>query len=138
MAWIRPRGRPGARGGRTPPLPSFCFNDAANALYGLRLGYFLRLVPSRSPKPLLASDDKAVAHETKATMAWALDQCLVLLHPITALRHRGIFWGLVGQARHDVLSHADWPKYTSAQLVDAQAEGEDALGDLASSRRSAR
>jgi valyl-tRNA synthetase len=47
----------------------------------LRLGQGLRLV-SGIRQAALASGDEAVIAETRATMAWVIDQCLILLHPI--------------------------------------------------------
>ena len=44
-AWIRRRGRPGARGGRTRALAEFRFKRRRERALRLRLGYFLRLVP---------------------------------------------------------------------------------------------
>ena len=102
-------------------LADFRFNDAANALYAFVWGTFCDWYLEVS-KPLFASDDEVVARETKATMAWALDQCLVLLHPMMPFVTEEL-WGLSGK-RETMLIHADWPDYTAAQLVDAQAERE--------------
>src|SRR5690606_24222213 len=59
-------------------LAGYRFNDAAGALYahvwGKVCDWYVELA-----KPLFA--DEAKAPETRATMAWVLDQCLVMLHP---------------------------------------------------------
>ncbi len=73
-------------------------------------------------KPLLNSDDAAVVAETRTTMAWVIDQCLVLLHPIMPFITEEL-WGILGE-RSKMLIHADWPTYTAADLVDADADRE--------------
>ena len=59
-------------------LAAYRFNDAANALHahvwGKVCDWYVELA-----KPLF--DDPAAAAETRATMAWVLDQCLILMHP---------------------------------------------------------
>ena len=62
-------------------LTNYRFNDAANALYAFVWGKVCDWYVELS-KPLL-QDGAAEAAETRETMAWVLDQCLVLLHPIT-------------------------------------------------------
>ena len=73
-------------------------------------------------KPLLNSDDAAVVAETRTTMAWVIDQCLVLLHPIMPFITEEL-WGILGE-RSKMLIHADWPTYSTADLLDADADRE--------------
>jgi len=102
-------------------LAAYRFNDAANALYAFVWGKFCDWYVEFS-KPLLFSDDAAVLAETRQTMGWALDQCLVMLHPIMPFITEEL-WGNIGQ-RAKMLVHADWPTYTAADLVDETADRE--------------
>ena len=97
------------------------FNDAANGLYAFVWGKVCDWYVEFA-KPLLNSDDAAVVAETRMTMAWVIDQCLVLLHPIMPFITEEL-WGILGE-RSKMLIHADWPTYTAADLVDADADRE--------------
>ncbi|SHE86222.1 valyl-tRNA synthetase [Ruegeria intermedia] len=102
-------------------LASYRFNDAANALYAFVWGKVCDWYVELS-KPLLQGDDAEAQAETRATMRWVLDQCLVLLHPIMPFITEEL-WGLTG-TRAKMLVHADWPTYAAADLVDADADRE--------------
>ncbi len=101
-------------------LAAFRFNDAAGALYAFVWGRVCDWYVEFS-KPLLKSEDPAVVQETRATMAWVIDQCLILLHPIMPFITEEL-WGALAK-REKMLIHADWPKY-GAELVDAEADRE--------------
>ncbi|WP_171205666.1 valine--tRNA ligase [Ruegeria sp. HKCCA0235A] len=102
-------------------LGSYRFNDAANGLYAFVWGKVCDWYVELS-KPLLQGDDAEAQAETRATMRWVLDQCLVLLHPIMPFITEEL-WGLTG-TRAKMLVHADWPTYAAAELVDADADRE--------------
>ncbi|WP_170529235.1 valine--tRNA ligase [Ruegeria arenilitoris] len=102
-------------------LESYRFNDAANALYAFVWGKVCDWYVELS-KPLLQGDDAEAQAETRATMRWVLDQCLVLLHPIMPFITEEL-WGLTG-TRPKMLVHADWPSYAADDLVDADADRE--------------
>ena len=51
-----------------------------------------------------------------------MDQCLILLHPIMPFITEEL-WGETA-SREKMLVHADWPSYTAADLVDAEADRE--------------
>ncbi|PIL18210.1 valyl-tRNA synthetase [Puniceibacterium antarcticum] len=102
-------------------LESYRFNDAATALYAFVWGKVCDWYVEFS-KPLFDSQDAEIIAETRATMAWVLDQCLILLHPIMPFITEEL-WGTLAK-RDTMLIHADWPTYTAADLVDAQADGE--------------
>ncbi|WP_170417627.1 valine--tRNA ligase [Ruegeria arenilitoris] len=102
-------------------LESYRFNDAANALYAFVWGKVCDWYVELS-KPLLQGDDAEAQAETRATMRWVLDQCLILLHPIMPFITEEL-WGLTG-TRAKMLVHADWPTYAAADLVDADADRE--------------
>ncbi len=101
-------------------LESYRFNDAANGLYAFVWGKVCDWYVELS-KPLLQGDDTEAQAETRATMRWVLDQCMVLLHPIMPFITEEL-WGLTGN-RAKMVVHADWPSYGS-ELVDAEADRE--------------
>ena len=100
-------------------LAAYRFNDAASALYGHVWGVICDWYVEFS-KPLLA-DGHAAQAETRATMAWAIDQCLVMLHPIMPFVTEEL-WGQIA-TRDKPLIHADWPDL-SPDLADAAADAE--------------
>ncbi|NOD46891.1 MULTISPECIES: valine--tRNA ligase [unclassified Ruegeria] len=102
-------------------LESYRFNDAANGLYAFVWGKVCDWYVELS-KPLLQGDDAEAQAETRATMRWVLDQCMVLLHPIMPFITEEL-WGLTG-ARTKMVVHAEWPNYSTADLVDADADRE--------------
>ncbi len=101
-------------------LEGYRFNDAASALYAFVWGKVCDWYVEFS-KPLLMDGDDATKAETQATMAWVIDQCLILLHPIMPFITEEL-WGTTG-TRDGVLMHADWPEY-GPELVDAAADRE--------------
>ena len=101
-------------------LSQYRFNDAANGLYAFVWGKVCDWYVEFA-KPLFASDDAAVIAETRATMAWVIDQCLILLHPTMPFITEDL-WGEIAD-RPKMLVHTDWPDY-GAELVDAEAARE--------------
>ncbi|WP_108861757.1 valine--tRNA ligase [Ruegeria sp. Alg231-54] len=102
-------------------LESYRFNDAANGLYAFVWGKVCDWYVELS-KPLLQGDDAEAQAETRATMRWVLDQCMVLLHPIMPFITEEL-WGLTSD-RAKMAVHADWPTYAAADLIDAEADRE--------------
>ncbi|RFU14341.1 valine--tRNA ligase [Rhodobacteraceae bacterium W635] len=109
-----------ARVAHDAALDAYRFNDAANGLYATVWGkvcdWYLEFA-----KPLFASGDAAVITETRATMAWVIDQCLILLHPVMPFVTEEL-WGQIA-ARDTLLVHADWPTY-GEDLIDPEADRE--------------
>ena len=101
-------------------LESYRFNDAATTLYQFIWGTFCDWYVEFS-KPLLSGEDPEIADETRATMAWAMDQFLTMLHPIMPFVTEELY-GLMGD-RAKPLIHADWPTY-GLELVDETADKE--------------
>ena len=101
-------------------LETFRFNDAANTLYAFVWGKVCDWYVEFS-KPLLMEGDAETKAETQATMAWVIDQCLILLHPIMPFVTEEL-WSTLGQ-RRTMLIHADWPDY-GADLIDPAADRE--------------
>ncbi|GAB4390144.1 valine--tRNA ligase [Albidovulum sp.] len=98
-------------------LDAFRFNDAANTLYAFVWGKVCDWYVEFA-KPLM---DGEYGAETRATMAWVLDQCYILLHPFMPFITEEL-WGLTGD-RGKMLVHADWPEW-GAGLIDAEADRE--------------
>ncbi|MEM8801516.1 MAG: valine--tRNA ligase [Pseudomonadota bacterium] len=113
-------------------LEKFRFNDAANTLYAFTYTYcdwYLEF-----SKPLMDTDAR---EETQATMAWALDQLLIMLHPIIPFITEEL-WSLSAPSREKMLVHADWPTY-GAEMIDEKAVSElNWVRDLIEKTRSIR
>ncbi|MEP3055392.1 valine--tRNA ligase [Ascidiaceihabitans sp.] len=101
-------------------LDTYRFNDAASTLYSFVWNTFCSQYLEFT-KPVLDGDDADAAAETKATYAWALDQILILTHPIMPFVTEEI-WG--AKERPKMLAHADWPTYSAADLVVPEADAE--------------
>ncbi|WP_375697707.1 valine--tRNA ligase [Pseudophaeobacter sp. TrK17] len=101
-------------------LEAYRFNDAALSLYAFVWGkvcdWYIEL-----SKPLFGSDDEAVIAETRQTLGWVLDQCMVLLHPIMPFITEEL-WGKTAK-RDTMLVHQDWPTY-GLELVNEAADTE--------------
>ncbi|MEM6385063.1 MAG: valine--tRNA ligase [Pseudomonadota bacterium] len=113
-------------------LAAFRFNDAANTLYAFTYTYcdwYLEF-----SKPLMSGD---FADETRETMAWALDQLLIMLHPIMPFITEEL-WDLSAPARAKPCVHADWPTY-GTEIIDETAANElNWVRDLIEKTRSVR
>ena len=113
----------------------FRFNDAAQALYSFVWGTVCDWYVELS-KPLLNSDDSKIKNETRQTMGWVIDHCLILLHPIMPFITEEL-WETLSK-RNEMLVHCDWPEYDSA-LIDNAADLEmNWVVNLIESIRSAR
>ena len=64
----------------TAGIEAYKFNEAATAVYEFTWGTFCDWYLELA-KPILTGNDEAAKAETRATIAWALDQVLKLLHP---------------------------------------------------------
>ncbi|MFV0490577.1 MAG: valine--tRNA ligase [Pseudorhodobacter sp.] len=93
-------------------LADYRFDQAASALYAFTWGKVCDWYVEFA-KPLFDGDDAA---ETRATMAWVLDQCMILLHPFMPFITEEL-WSTTGK-RAQMLVHADWPEL-DASLIDA-------------------
>ena len=123
----------------TRALTDCAFDEAANALYrfvwNVFCDWYLELA-----KPILGGTDEAAKAETRATAAWALDQALKLLHPVSPFLTEEL-WDKTtefGPKREGLLMEAAWPE-PQPGWVDPAAEAE--IGwviDLVSEVRSIR
>ena len=98
-------------------LAEFRFDYAAQALYGFVWGKVCDWYVEFA-KPLFDGDQAA---ETRAVMAWVLDQCMILLHPFMPFVTEEL-WATTGK-RAGLLALSDWPDYP-AGLVDEAAAAE--------------
>ena len=107
---------------------SFRFNDAAEKLYAFFWNTFCARYLEFT-KPVFHGDDQAAKDETQAVYAWAIDQSLILMHPIMPFVTEEIWAATEGRGyatgdASKMLAHAAWPTYAAADLVDAEAEAE--------------
>ena len=102
-------------------LAAYRFNDAANALYAFVWGRVCDWYVELS-KPLLMDGTPAEREETQRVMAWVLDQCLIMLHPIMPFVTEELWSTLAPRAT--MLAVTDWPTYVPEDLVDTDAETE--------------
>jgi valyl-tRNA synthetase len=95
-------------------LTDFRFDTAADALYKFVWGKVCDWYVEFA-KPLFDGPDAA---ETRATMAWVLDQSMILLHPFMPFITEEL-WGTTGK-REKLLVHTDWPTLPQS-LIDQAA-----------------
>jgi len=100
-------------------LAAWKVNEAAQALHAFVWGVVCDWYVEFA-KPLLAEGAPA-RDETRQVMAFVLDQCMILLHPIMPFITEEL-WGQTGR-RETLLAHARWPEPDGEQ-VDAGAEAE--------------
>jgi valyl-tRNA synthetase len=108
----------------TEALEGVAFDEAAGGLYRFTWNtvcdWYVELA-----KPILNGPDGAAKDETRATVAWVLDQCLLLLHPVMPFITEEL-WAQTaegGPARESQLIVAKWPDLPLS-LVDKEAEAE--------------
>ena len=112
-----------AAGAVTAGIEAYRFNEAAGAIYefvwGIFCDWYLELI-----KPSLAGDDEAAKEETRATVAWVLDQCLKLLHPFMPFITEELWAHMVehGVQRRSLLALSQWPALSGLARPDAEEE----------------
>jgi valyl-tRNA synthetase len=105
----------------TEAIKSYKFNDAAGAIYrfvwNVYCDWYLELV-----KPVLTGPDGDAKRETRATVAWARDQILKLLHPFMPFVTEEL-WAITAPSKRDtLLALGEWPSLEG--VGDAKAEAE--------------
>ncbi len=122
----------------THALEAYRFNDAANAAYRFVWNSFCDWYVELS-KPILTGEDGPAKDETRACIAYVIDEIARLLHPFMPFLTEEL-WGLLGAQgpkREAILALSDWPDVSG--LGDADSEAEIGwLVDLVSDIRSAR
>ena len=124
----------------TEALDAYRFNDAAGALYRFLWNIFCDWYVELA-KPVLSGDaDEAAKAETRATMAWTLDQAFALLHPFMPFLTEELWsatkgWG-AERMGSTMLIHQAWPELSFEDEAAASEIGW--LVDIISSIRSVR
>jgi valyl-tRNA synthetase len=98
-------------------LETYRFDTAADALYKFVWGKVCDWYVEFA-KPLFDGPD---ATETRQTMAWVLDQSMILLHPFMPFLTEEL-WSTTGK-RGKLLVHTDWPNLPQS-LIDPAATRE--------------
>jgi valyl-tRNA synthetase len=107
----------------TAALQAYKFNEAASAVYhfvwNIYCDWYIELA-----KPVLLGAESPAKTETCATVAWARDQILALLHPFMPFITEEL-WKVTaegGVAREDLLTLSPWPLLTGLHDEAAEAE----------------
>jgi valyl-tRNA synthetase len=95
-------------------LAAYRFDQAAGALYAFVWGKVCDWYVEFA-KPLF---DGPEAAETRAVMAFVLDRCMILLHPIMPFVTEEL-WRTTGR-RAGLIAHAPWPTF-GEEMVDPEA-----------------
>ncbi len=121
----------------TEAVEGYRFNEAAGGLYRFVWNqvcdWYLELL-----KPVFSGEDEAAKVESRACVAYILDETYKLLHPFMPFMTEELWAQTVaeGQTRDCLLCHAEWP---SASYADDTAASEiNWLIDLVSGIRSVR
>jgi valyl-tRNA synthetase len=107
----------------TAGIEAYKFNEAAGAAYEFVWGdfcdWYLELI-----KPILAGDDEPAKAETRACVAWVLDQILKLLHPFMPFITEELWAHMVehGVKRETILALSQWPAPKGLQNPAADEE----------------
>ncbi|WP_262032112.1 valine--tRNA ligase [Microvirga sp. Mcv34] len=119
-------------------IQGYKFNEAAGAAYRFVWNVFCDWTLELS-KPVLQGADSSAKDETRATIAFILDEICKLLHPIMPFLTEEL-WEVKGQEgpkRETILALAPWSNLD--HLIDPQAEAEIGwVVDLVTEIRSAR
>jgi valyl-tRNA synthetase len=101
----------------TEAIEAYRFNDAAGAIYrfvwNVYCDWYLELA-----KPVLMGEEGEAKSETRATVAWARDEILKLLHPFMPFITEEL-WAVTSK-RDGLLALAPWPR-KAADLAAEQA-----------------
>jgi valyl-tRNA synthetase len=91
----------------TQAIEAYRFNDAAGAIYrfvwNVYCDWYLELA-----KPVLMGEEGAAKSETRASVAWARDEILKLLHPFMPFITEEL-WAVTAK-REGLLTLAPWPR----------------------------
>ncbi|WP_333795243.1 valine--tRNA ligase [Hyphomicrobium sp.] len=107
----------------TAGIETYKFNEAAGAIYefvwGVYCDWYLELI-----KPILTGEDEPAKAETRACVAWVLDQCLKLLHPFMPYITEELWahGSEPGGQQRSLLCLSDWPRLTGLASTDADEE----------------
>ncbi len=118
-------------------IDKYEFNQATYELYHFTWGtwcdWYLELT-----KPLLNGKDVALAEETRATMGWAFEKLLRVLHPVIPFVTEELWQQLTEAPEDKMLMTTQWPKYKSWADETEALEDVRWLQEVISSVRNAR
>ena len=117
-------------------IEAYKFNEAATAIYRFTWNTFCDWYVELA-KPMLRDDGTAAQAETRAVAGWALDQILILLHPMMPYITEEL-WDLSNPDRNSQLVTASWPDYPAAAADTAAAAEMGWVTDLIAEIRSVR
>jgi valyl-tRNA synthetase len=120
----------------TEAVTAYRFNEAAGAAYRFVWNQFCDWYVELS-KPVFMGDDEAAKAESRATIAFVLDEIYKLLHPFMPFMTEELWAETAGEGgRPSLLCHATWP---SPDFEDEEAAADiNWLIDLVSGIRSVR
>jgi len=121
----------------TDGITGYRFNEAAGAAYRFVWNFFCDWYVELL-KPVFAGEDEAGKAESRAVMAYVLDEIYKLLHPFMPFMTEELWAQTAGEGRPraGLICHADWP---APNFEDAEAAAEiNWLVDLVSGIRSVR
>ncbi len=107
----------------TEGIEAYKFNEAAGAAYefvwDIFCDWYIELI-----KPTLMDDDEAGKAETRACVAWVLDQVLKLLHPFMPFITEELWAHMVvyGEKREKLLAVSQWPRLDGLENTEADQE----------------
>jgi valyl-tRNA synthetase len=106
----------------TDAIETYRFNDAAGAIYrflwNVYCDWYVELA-----KPLLMGEESPAKAETRATVAWARDEILKMLHPFMPFVTEELW--LVTASRDGLLALASWPLESDAFTLEDIALDDD-------------
>jgi valyl-tRNA synthetase len=104
-------------------LGGYRFNEAASSLYAFVWGTVCDRYLELSKSILKSNHTSGDAGklETQTTLAWVLEQSMIMLHPIMPFITEEL-WGMTA-SRDTMLVHQDWPTY-GIELVNDAAKSE--------------
>jgi valyl-tRNA synthetase len=110
----------------TAAIEAYRFNEAAGAVYrfvwNIFCDWYLELA-----KPVLTGSDEDAKAETRATIAWARDEIIKLLHPFMPFITEEL-WSVTaeqGPLRDNLLALTPWP---SPQMPEVDEEAQSEIG----------
>jgi valyl-tRNA synthetase len=107
----------------TAAIEAYRFNEAAGAVYRFVWNIFCDWYVELA-KPVLMGTDEPAKAETRATVAWARDEILKLLHPFMPFLTEEL-WSVTaeqGPLRDNLLALTPWPREAAAADAEAEAE----------------
>jgi len=119
-------------------IEEYRFNDAAQAVYQFAWGTYCDWYIEFT-KPLLMGDDEASKSETKAVMAWVLDQLMLILNPIMPYISEELHEHFTEQnGSENWILNARWPEYDQSLMDQSAMQEMDWIVRLVTAIRSLR